>query len=168
MPDVVVSFKVDEGAFVTLIGQGGEANKYVVRKMREMEVTATILAPVGAPRIGTAHPIGNLKHSHGRTGVFMRGKLRAVGSLYNSAGYALYVHEGVTGKIYPQGRGFSIPKSSFYYYTGNPTISRRGGGVDTRGPIGLRGTFLVWKNPVRGQSANPWIERAVEIVMRGV
>lgn len=169
MATTVVRFDIYDGAFVTMIAPGGDANKYVTRQMRAMKLAAEALAPVGAPRIGEAHALGNLKYSHGTTGVLMQGRLQATGTLYNSAPYALYVHQGTTGPIRPRrARALSIPRSSFAYYTG---IGMNDGLRVDASPRAV--THLLWFNyrkrkarSVKGQRANPWIERAVDLVMR--
>lgn len=136
---------------------GGDANRWVNGLARQIKNQAERDAPVGAPRVGTGHRHANLKNSHFRNGVIWRGRgIRAEGSIINSAPYALFVHRGVQGKIFPHGRAFVIPKSSFLHYVGNPTIARR---------AGTRGTHMRWANPVSGQRANPWLANAARKVI---
>lgn len=146
----------DKRSMASLIQTGGDANKYVNRRMEMMKTRAIATAPLGPPRNGENHRFANLKRSHFRNGLRMEGSMRAVGSLINNARYAKYVHEGVGGKIYPRG-SFRIPKTSWVYYTG--------GAGSTYWHWG-KGTHLRRDRPVNGQKANPWLADAVAAVMR--
>lgn len=149
---------VDDRALRALVtSRGGEANRWANRVAGDIKDAAVRNAPVGPARVGEAHRPANLKLSHFRNGVIWRGRgIRAEGSVINSAPYARFVHEGVKGKIFPRGRAFVIPKSSFLAYVGNATIARRAGG---------KGTHMRWSNPVNGQSANPWLRDAALAVI---
>jgi hypothetical protein len=128
----------------------------VVSRMRQMEMAAMAEAPVGYHRLPTGHAIGNLKYSHGRTGVLWQGRLRAVGTVYNSAGYAAVVHNGYAGKIIPRPK-FVIPRLNWIHYTNG------GGGTEKK--MGKSG-FVHWTNPVNGQRGNDWLDRACSKIAR--
>jgi len=159
MAVTAVAIVNDRALRALVTARGGEANRWVNNVAGDIKDAAVRKAPVGAPRIGEAHRHANLKHSHFRNGVIWRGRgIRAEGSVINNAPYARFVHEGVQGKIFPRGRAFVIPKSSFLAYVGNAVITKR---------AGTRGTHMRWTNPVNGQRANPWLaEAAREVILR--
>lgn len=157
MAVTTVAIVNDRALRALVTSRGGDANKWANRVAGNIKDAAVRAAPVGPPRIGEAHRPANLRLSHFRNGVIWRGRgIRAEGSVVNSAPYARYVHEGVDGKIFPRGRAFVVPKSSFLYYVSNRTIASR---------AGTRGTHMRWTNPVRGQRANPWLARAAAQVI---
>jgi hypothetical protein len=157
MAVTTVAIVNDRALRAIVTSRGGDANIWANRVAGNIKDAAVRAAPVGAPRVGEAHRHANLKHSHFRNGVIWRGRgIRAEGSIINNASYALYVHRGVQGKIFPHGRAFVIPKSSFLAYTGNAAIARR---------AGTKGTHMRWANPVSGQKANPWLQRAATQVI---
>jgi len=85
---------------------------------------------------------GDLKGSHesflsGARG----GGYRAEATIWNTAEHAEWVHEGVAGRIFPHGDYLWVPR-------------RRGS------------TARVKRTSVKGQAANPWMDRACQRVAR--
>lgn len=149
----------DDRVIVNLFGAHGPGGDFVNDKLQAIKVRAMAKAPVGAPRIGTSHNLGNLKFSHFRNGYIKRGPYQGTGSVINNAPYARYVHEGVPGKIKaPLPHGFRIPKSSWFYYTGgDPVLSGDSPSA-----------FVRVRRDVDGQHANPWMQEAANHVLRGI
>lgn len=81
---------------------------------------------------------GELVRSHDS---FIRGvnQYRADATIWNSADHAQFVHEGVPGRIFPHGDFLWVP-------------IRRGGASRTK------------RTSVKGQLANPWMDRACQRV----
>lgn len=147
---------VNYRALGTLVSN--EGSRYANTQAEKIKLRAIVEAPRGKPRSPDPHVPGNLKRSHFRNGVRMEGPYRAVGSVINNARYAAVVHEGYLGRIYPKGAHFKIPAMSMFGY--RPSLI----GVVRPNKDG----YLRWKNPVRGQSANPWLARAGAAVLRGI
>lgn len=114
-----------------LFSRGGDASKHVTSFLRQTYYRAVATAPVRS---------GDVKRSHGRSGVLKRGRFHAEGSVYNTSKHAPFVHEGVPGRIFPKSGEFLVFRSR----TG--TVIRR--------------------RSVRGQRANPWIADAAKKTMR--
>ena len=143
MPAKVIVY--DE-AIVRLI-QRGDGHFWIRRKANAIRGTALALAPARTGRLKGSHRVTQNRDAGGR---FQTGFIISA-----TAPYARYVHEGTGPWIYPaNGKFLRLPgvnrtasRNSFRGPNGNPRPGR----------TGERSTVV---RKVRGQKANPWLERA--------
>jgi hypothetical protein len=116
-------------------GQGGEWLNDLRQAMHRACVRE---APVNTRP--TREPGPRLRDSHDS---FIRGvnQYRSEASIWNSAPHAEWVHEGVPGRIFPDGDFLWVPM-------------RKNSSSRTK------------RTSVRGQTANPWMDRACQGIAR--
>lgn len=122
-------------AIQSLFEPGGDVYRFMRRIGTEIKTEAEATAPVGLT--------GNLKRSH-RLFVTPETRYGCFATVRNDARHASWVHNGTASN----GSGYIFPKRAARL-----------------GPFpGLSGV-LIMPNKVRGQRANPWLNRAGRTVM---
>lgn len=134
-----VVVNVYNGAIESEFTAGGEVSRENGKIRRAIIRRAEATAPSRT---------GELKAAHRDGGALLEGKLRLRGSVENVAPHAAFVHDGTLGKnISARGNGRLVVPA----HRGLPP--RRHGG-----------TILIYPFSVRGQKAQPWLEKAGEAV----
>lgn len=100
---------------------------------------------------GAPERTGELKASHRAGNALYSGRFRVRADVTNFAPHALWVHEGVPGRIYPK-NGKKLKIAYGPHFTPSPAAA-------------LRGKTHLYTDSVRGQDANPWILRAAREVL---
>jgi hypothetical protein len=145
-----VFFRVHEGAVASFMNPGDDVDELVWDVTRTTRDLAILYAPVRSGKLK-----GSIRGSRPkRTGVYTNAS-----NVTANAGYALYVHDGVKGRIYPKkGKYLTVPIAQ-----GSLSGSAiRGSG--NRRPGDSRGYFLA--KSVRGQASQPFLADALKVAMR--
>lgn len=110
---------------------GGQGGRWLDRLRLAMHRACVAEAPVRS---------GDIKRSHDS---FMRGinQYASRATIWNTSEHAEWVHEGVAGRIFPDGDFLWVP-------------IRRGSAARVK------------RTSVRGQAANPWMDRACQSIAR--
>lgn len=133
-----VHYRVHEAAVQSFLLPGEPVYEEVVWKTAQ---TTRTLAILYAPK-RTGRLAASIRASRPRpTGVY-----ELASSVSASIGYAIYVHEGVEGRIYPSsGRYLKVPY---------------------RGGAAVKGKTFFFAESVAGQKANPFLEDAMKQALR--
>lgn len=139
---------VGRAAIDSLFLGTGDTAQFGQRLARRIGVGATL----GAPKRS-----GILATSHSTTGWLKEGPFHGRTKVINTAKYAAAVHDGVPGSIFPKRGKWLVIKVG--YHAAGFTNGRKG---RVRGKTE---TGKIWKTSVRGQRANPWLQRAADAVL---
>lgn len=138
-------YVVNERAVQSFNSPGQPVNRLMNATMREAVGYAK-----GYLTAGAGLRSGNLQRSIGRMTARRRGFYRLQGEVHAKADYAAFVHDGTSGPIRAKGGG-------------KMRLPRQAGAI--RG-AGLPNNAVLYKDSVRGQSANPFLRRGVSLAMR--
>lgn len=146
-----VFFRVHEGAVASFMNPGDDVDELVWDVTRTTRDLAILYAPVRTGKLK-----GSIRGSRPkRTGIYTNSS-----NVTANAGYALYVHDGVKGRIYPKtGKYLTVPLMPGAL----SGAAIRGSGGNRRLGDG-RGYFLA--KSVRGQASQPFLADALKVAMR--
>jgi len=147
-----VFFRVHEGAVASFMNPGDDVDDLVWDVTRTTRDLAILYAPVRSGKLK-----GSIRGSRPkRTGVYTNAS-----NVTANAGYALYVHDGVKGRIFPQkGKYLTVPLVPGS--VSGAALRAQFGGNRRRGSSA--GFFLA--KSVRGQAAQPFLADALKVAMR--
>lgn len=146
-----VFFRVHEGAVASFMNPGDDVDELVWDVTRTTRDLAILYAPVRTGKLK-----GSIRGSRPkRTGVYTNAS-----NVTANIGYALYVHDGVKGRIYPKsGKYLTVP-----LVPGSVSGAAIRGSGGNRRPGDGRGYFLA--KSVRGQASQPFLADALKVAMR--
>lgn len=147
-----VFYRIHEGAVLSFMNPGDVVDDVVWDVTRTARELAILYAPVRSGKLK-----GSIRASRPkRTGIYENAS-----NVTANVGYALYVHDGVSGRIYPKnGKYLTVPmvagSASGAQIRSQYASNRRAGDN--------RGYFLA--KSVRGQAPQPFLAQALATAMR--
>lgn len=139
-----VHYRIHEGAVLSFNAPGQPVYEEVVWKTAQFHRDfAQLTAPVRTGKLK-----GSIRASRPRpTGIY-----QLASSVSIAVKYGIYVVDGTTGPIYPNGKYLTVP-----HREGNQTVAM----LKAQGGTG-RAKLYFLASSVRGQAANPFFERALQ------
>lgn len=140
-----------ESAIASLFNPGASGDAFMRSFLRETSGYARSIAPRR-----TTH----LAMSHRTNGPFRRGRYRLRGQVVNTAAYAEFVHDGTRTPI----RSTRARMRNDGHLVGGVMRLPTTGRSMATDPHG--GAAFIYRREVRGQKANPWLDKAGTFVAR--